>query len=108
MQTHMERISTSTTITGLAPNSTHTYMVSALDSAAVESAQSASAAGTGSVVTGWNVQFDLDPSENVESSADFTYTNGGNHYTLTSTSSDATIAAGSTLTFQFSGDYRSA
>ncbi|HWG25687.1 polysaccharide lyase family 7 protein [Actinospica sp.] len=132
---------TSTTITGLASGSSHTYTVTAVDSAGVESTRSASANGTtsgstgggnlsvtiaktkdfgvgytdtatvtnstGSAMTGWNVQFDLDPSENIESSANVTYTNSGNHYTLTNTSSDATIPAGSTLTFQFSGDYGS-
>jgi hypothetical protein len=59
---------------------------------------------TGSAVDGWNVQFDLDPSMNIESATNVTFANTGNHYTLTNTSADATIANGASRTFQFSGD----
>src|SRR5882724_4416976 len=58
---------------------------------------------TGSAVNGWNVQFDLDPSMNIESATNVTFANTGNHYTLTNTSADATIANGASRTFQFSG-----
>ncbi|HEY4457678.1 MAG TPA: fibronectin type III domain-containing protein [Pseudonocardiaceae bacterium] len=60
---------------------------------------------SGSAINGWNVQFDLDASMNIESASNATYGSTGNHYTLTNTSSDATIAAGSTQTVVFSGDY---
>jgi hypothetical protein len=133
--------STGATISGLAAGSSHTYTVTAVDAAGVESAHSASATGTTSgsggggltvsiaktsdwgsgftdtgtitntstsPVTGWNVQFNLDPSMNVESSSFASYAASGNHYTLTSYSWDATIAPGTTQTFQFSGDYGSA
>jgi fibronectin type 3 domain-containing protein len=62
---------------------------------------------SGSAINGWNVQFDLDASENLESASGVTYSSSGNHYTLTNTSADASIAAGATQTFQFSGDYAS-
>ncbi|MBF9069824.1 fibronectin type III domain-containing protein [Streptacidiphilus fuscans] len=59
-------------------------------------------------VNGWNVQFDLDASENIESAAPASYTSSGTHWTLTNASSDATVAPGASVTFQFSGDYGSA
>ncbi|WP_370373650.1 fibronectin type III domain-containing protein [Catenulispora sp. GP43] len=62
---------------------------------------------SGSAVTGWDVQFDLDKSENIESSAGVTYASSANHYTLSNDSADATLAAGASLQFQFSGDYGS-
>ncbi|MEZ0113408.1 fibronectin type 3 domain-containing protein [Catenulispora sp. EB89] len=62
---------------------------------------------SGSSVTGWDVQFDLDKSENIESSAGVTYASSANHYTLTNDSTDPTLAAGASLQFQFSGDYGS-
>ncbi|HEY4022499.1 MAG TPA: cellulose binding domain-containing protein [Pseudonocardiaceae bacterium] len=128
---------TSTTISGLAAGSTHTYTVTAVDAAGVESAASTAVTGattggggsatvtiaktkdwgsgytdtatitndSGSAINGWNVQFDLDASENIESASNVTETSAGNHYTLTNTSADATIAAGATQTFVFSGDY---
>jgi hypothetical protein len=58
---------------------------------------------TGSTINGWHVQFDLDPTMNVESATNVTFTNTGNHYTLTNTGADATIANGASRTFQFSG-----
>jgi fibronectin type 3 domain-containing protein len=131
---------TSATISGLASGSTHAYTVTAVDASGGESAHSVSVTGTtsggggggltvslaktkdwgsgytdtgtltntsGSAVTGWNVQFDLDSTENVESSANVSYASSAHHYTLTNLSSDATIAADASLTFQFSGDYGS-
>ncbi|WP_194916221.1 fibronectin type III domain-containing protein [Catenulispora rubra] len=62
---------------------------------------------SGSAVTGWDVQFDLDKSENIESSAGVSYASSANHYTLTNDSTDATLAAGASLQFKFSGDYGS-
>jgi fibronectin type 3 domain-containing protein len=62
---------------------------------------------SGSAVNGWNVQFDLDPSENIESSAGVSYACSANHCTLANLSSDATVAPGTSLNFQFSGDYPS-
>jgi hypothetical protein len=131
---------TAATIGGLSAGSTHTYTVTSLDSAGHESAHSASVTGStsggggggltvsiaktkdwgsgytdtatvtntsGSTITGWNVQFDLDPSENIESSAGVTYASSAHHYTLSNVPSDASIAAGAHLQFQFSGDYGS-
>src|SRR5882757_1490208 len=63
---------------------------------------------TGSTVNGWHVQFDLDPSMNVESATNVTFANTGNHYTLTNIAAAATIANGATQTFQFSGDQATA
>jgi chitodextrinase len=129
---------TSATITGLAPNTGHTYTVSALDSTGAESAQSVPATGqtssssgggltvtiaktkdwgngftdsatitnkSGSAVNGWNVQFDLDASENIESESNATLTTSGNHYTFTNTGSSGSIANGASVTVVFSGDY---
>jgi fibronectin type 3 domain-containing protein len=131
---------TSATISGLAAGSSHTYTVTALDSAGTESGHSTAASGatsgggggggsatvaisktkdwgsgftdigtvtntSTSTINGWNVQFDLDASENIESASNVTYTSSGNHDTLTNTSSDATIAPGASQTFEFSGDY---
>jgi hypothetical protein len=62
---------------------------------------------SGSAVNGWNVQFDLDATENIESSAGVSYACGASHCTLTNLSSDATVAPGASLTFHFSGDYPS-
>ena len=131
---------TSATMSGLAAGSSHTYTVTAVDSAGGESGHSASVTAitsgggggglsvslaktkdwgsgytdtgtltntSGSAITGWNVQFDLDPSENIESSSGVSYSCSAHHCTLTNVSSDATIAAGAKLTFQFSGDYGS-
>jgi chitodextrinase len=58
-------------------------------------------------VTGWNVQFDFDASENIESSSGVSYASSANHFTLSNVSTDATIAAGAKATFVFSGDYGS-
>jgi len=58
-----------------------------------------------SSVTGWNVQFDLDATENIESTSGVSYSCSAHHCTLTNLSSDATLAPGAKLTFQFSGDY---
>ncbi|MEZ0070468.1 fibronectin type 3 domain-containing protein [Streptacidiphilus sp. MAP12-20] len=132
---------TSATVSGLAASSTHTYTVTAVDAAGVQSGQSSSATGitsgsgsggltvsiaktkdwgtgftdtatvsnsSASAVSGWFVQFSLDPSENIESSSGATSTSSGGYYTLTDTSTDATIPAGGSQTFQFSGDYGSA
>jgi fibronectin type 3 domain-containing protein len=128
---------TSATVTGLAAGSSHTYTVTAVDSAGLESAHSAPVTGattggggtatvaiaktkdwgsgftdtatitndSGSAISGWNVQFDLDASENIESASNVTYSSTGAHYTMTNTTTDATIAAGATQTFVFSGDY---
>ena len=131
---------TSATISGLAAGSSHTYSVTAVDSAGSESAYSAPVTGlttggggdgltvslaktkdwgsgytdtgtltntSGNAITGWNVQFDLDSGENVESSANVSYAASANHVTLSNLAADATIAAGASLTFQFSGDYAS-
>lgn len=125
------------TIGGLAAGSSHSYTVTAVDSAGGESGHSAAITATtsggggtlsvslaktkdwgsgytetgtltntsGSSITGWNVQFDLDATENIESSAGVSYSCSAHHCTLTNLGSDATIAAGASLTFQFSGDY---
>lgn len=57
----------------------------------------------GSTVTGWNIQFDLDPSEALTSSSGVTYTSSGNHYTLTATGTAATLAAGASVLVHFKG-----
>jgi fibronectin type 3 domain-containing protein len=62
---------------------------------------------SGASITGWNVQFDLDASENIESSYNVTYASSAHHYTLSDISTDATLAAGASLQFKFSGDYPS-
>ncbi|MFC0430939.1 fibronectin type III domain-containing protein [Kutzneria buriramensis] len=133
---------TTATITGLAPGTSHTYTVTAVDAAGTQSPPSGSATGTttgggggnaltvaiaktkdwgsgytdqatitnhsGAAVTGWNVQFDLDPSMNIETVSNATLTTNGNHQTLTNTSSDATIPNDGNATVTFSGDYGSA
>jgi hypothetical protein len=62
---------------------------------------------SGTTLNGWNVQFDLDPSMNIETESNATLTSSGNHQTFTNTTADATIADGSSVTFEFSGDYTS-
>jgi hypothetical protein len=58
---------------------------------------------TTSTVTGWNIQFDLDPSEALTSSSGVTYTSTGNHYTLTATGTAATLTAGAHVLIHFKG-----
>jgi hypothetical protein len=58
---------------------------------------------TTSTVTGWNIQFDLDPSEALTSSSGVTYTSAGNHYTLTATGTAATLTAGAHVLIHFKG-----
>jgi hypothetical protein len=62
---------------------------------------------SGTALNGWNVQFDLDPSMNVESESNAVLTSSGNHQTFSNTSADGTVADGSSVTFEFSGDYTS-
>ena len=58
---------------------------------------------SGSTVTGWNVQFDLDKSMAVTSSPNATVSHTGNHWTLTSTSAVARIADGASRKVRFAG-----
>jgi cellulose 1,4-beta-cellobiosidase len=126
--------STSATITGLSPSTGHTYTVTAVDSDGNQSASSASVAATtgsgltvtitktqdwgtgytaqatitnatGAAVTGWSVQFSLDPSMTIHTFWYATLSTSGNHQTFTNDSWDATIANGSTVSFGFNGDY---
>lgn len=57
----------------------------------------------GSTVTGWNIQFDLDPSEVLTSSTGVTYTSSGTHYTLTATGTAATLVPGASVLVHFKG-----
>lgn len=57
----------------------------------------------GSTVNGWNIQFDLDPSEALTSSTGVAYTSSGTHYTLTATGSAATLAPGASVLVHFKG-----
>lgn len=58
---------------------------------------------TGSNVTGWNFQFDLDKSMAVTSSPNATVSHTGNHWTLTSTSAIAKIGNGASRKVRFAG-----
>jgi fibronectin type 3 domain-containing protein len=132
---------TTATIIGLAPGTSHTYTVTAVDAAGAQSPPSGTATGTtsgggsnglmvaiaktkdwgsgytdqatitnnsGTAVTGWNIQFDLDPTMNIETVSNATLTANGHHQTLTNTSADATIPNGGNASVTFSGDYGSA
>ena len=57
----------------------------------------------GGTVTGWNIQFDLDPSEALTSSSGVTYASSGPHYTLTATGAAATLAPGASVLVHFKG-----
>lgn len=62
---------------------------------------------SGSDVSGWQVDMDLDSSMNIESFLNADLSSNGNHETFTNTSSNGTIANGSSTSFTFSGDYGS-
>ncbi|HEX4225642.1 MAG TPA: cellulose binding domain-containing protein [Pseudonocardiaceae bacterium] len=125
----------SATISGLTAGSSHTYTVTAVDASGGESPQSASVTGkttgtaaatvkiskktsgktftdtatvtntSGSAINGWNVQLDVDSTMKITKGTKVKVSSSGNHYTLTSTSADAKIAAGAKVTFTFTGSF---
>ncbi|HJP78826.1 MAG TPA: cellulose binding domain-containing protein [Pseudonocardiaceae bacterium] len=60
---------------------------------------------SGSAIDGWNVQLDLAATMKITKGGKVTVSSSGNHYTLTSTSADAKIAAGARVTFTFTGSF---